>query len=253
MKSRIYTSLLAILFFSCTSKITFDPVPPVVIVPNSDLLISEISTAINTDPNAAGTRSHYIELYNGTGAKVDLVDYAIVYYACKDTFTLEDFKTTNYFILAKTIDTNKCFVIASPQCDVNKVPRDTTWGTTSTTAANASNPLQLSGNSAIALLKKDAGGAYNIGGTMYKMVDVFGSPLARRNNFQGTPSSRNNIFWTIGDEKLDTRNRTFFRKPSIKNPTTNWDVSRGTDAASSQWTMSGDRAWDYTNVGLPTQ
>ncbi len=258
MKSTIfYTSLALFFLVGCTSKITFDVTPPVVITPSSDLIISEVSTAINTDPlTVASTRSHYIELYNGTAAAIDLSNYAIGYFATKDTNTLADFDfslTGSFIKLNKTLDTAKCYVIASTKSDTTKIKHDTIWGTSSTTAANASVPLQLSGNSAIALLKKDAAGIYNLGGVAYKIVDVFGSPLVARTISQGTTSTRNNIMWAIAGEVKDTRNRTFFRKSTIKNPTTDWEVSRGTDATNSQWIISGDRAWDYTNVGLPTQ
>ncbi len=257
MKSIIlYTSFALLFLVGCTSKIVFDAPIPVVVIPSSDLLISEISTAINTDPTASGTRSHYVELYNGSAAAIDLSNYAIGYFATKDTFTLANFSFSlagSYITFNKVLDTGKCYVIASPQCDISKIKSDTTWGTNSTTAANSSMPLQLSGNSAIALLKKDATGTYNLGGVAYKIVDVFGSPMVARVISQGTSSSRNNIMWTIAGEVKDTRNRTFFRKSTVKNPTTDWDVSRGADVTSSQWTLSGDRAWDYTNVGLPTQ
>lgn len=252
MKSTIlFSSIISLILVSCTSKLEFDPVPPVVTTPNSDLLISEISTAINTD---GGKRNHYVEIYNGTASAVDLADYAIGYYATTDTFTLNDFSFTgaNYITFNKRLDTNKCYVIASPQCDVIKVKSDTTWGTASAANANASNPLQLSGNSAIALLKKDAAGSYSLGGIMYKIIDVFGSPLVTRVNAQGTTSARNNIMWTVADELKDTRNRTFFRKATVKNPTADWNTSRGNAAVNSQWTLSGDRAWDYSNVDLPT-
>ena len=257
MKSSIfYTSIVLIFLVGCTSKIEFEPVPPVVIVPSADIIISEVSTAINTDANASGKRNHYIELYNGGSVAVDLSNYAVGYFATTDTATLSsfDFSTTgSYLTLNKTLDTGKCFVIASPQCDAVKVKSDTTWGTSSTTAANASVPLQLSGNSAIALLKKDAAGTYNLGGIPYKIVDVFGSPMVARFKFQGTQSTRNNIMWAIAGETKDTRNRTFFRKSTIKKPIADWDSSRGIDASSSQWILSGDKAWNYTNVGLPTQ
>lgn len=255
MKSIIFYTLLAsISLMGCTSKIVFDVVPPVVITPGSDLLISEVSTAINTD-GVANVRNHYVELFNGTTAAVDLSNYAVGYFATRDTFTLADFSfalANSFITLNKILDTGKCYVIASPTSDMVKVKNDTTWGTSSTSAANASMPLQLSGNSAIALLKKDAAGTYNLGGVMYKIVDVFGSPLVARAITQGTSSSRNNIMWAIAGEIKDTRNRTFFRKSTIKNPTTDWNVSRGTDANNSQWIISGDRVWDYTNIGLPT-
>jgi hypothetical protein len=257
MKSKVlYTFITVLSIWSCTSKIVFDPPVPVVIVPGSDLLISEISFAINTDPKASGTRSHYIEIYNGSTSAIDLSTYAVGYFATKDTFTLTDFNfslNNSFITLNKMLDTGKCYVIASPQSDVTKIKSDTTWGTSSTTAANASMPLQLSGNSAIALLKMDTAGKYNLAGVQYKIVDVFGSPMIGRVTAQGPSSTRNNIMWAIAGETKDTRNRTFFRKATIKKPTIDWNISKGTDAANSQWIISGDRAWDYTNVGMPTQ
>jgi len=254
MKSTNLYKILVLLFLvGCTSKIVFDEVPPVVIIPSADIIISEVSTAINTD---AGKRNHYVELYNGGSIAVDLSNYAVGYFATTDTSTISnfDFSTAGSYInLNKILDTGKCYVIASPQCDAIKVKSDTTWGTTSTTAANASVPLQLSGNSAVALLKKDTAGSYNLGGFPYKIVDVFGSPMVARTKSQGATSTRNNIMWAIAGEIKDTRNRTFFRKSIIKKPTANWDSARGIDATTSQWILSGDKAWDYTNVGLPTQ
>jgi PBP1b-binding outer membrane lipoprotein LpoB len=247
--------LFSIVFIGCTSKIVFEPEPPIVKVFNTDLLISEFSTAINTDPNASGTRSHYVELFNGTSSAIDLSNYAVGYFACTDTFTLTNFSFTaaTTITLNRILDSSKCYVIASPQVDATKINRDTTWGTTSTTSANASMPLQLSGNSAIALLKKDATGTITVAGSTYRIIDVFGSPLIRRFNFIGTPSARNNIMWQVGDERVDTRNRTFFRKPTVTTPTTDWELSRGTNNSNSQWILTSDRAWDYTNVKMPTR
>jgi hypothetical protein len=250
---------LSILFIAlgCTSKIDFTidpPVPPAPVIKNSDLLISEISTAINTDPLAAGTRPHYVELYNGTAASVNLADYAIGYFAVSDAATLSPwvFPIANVITLRRTLATEKCYVIASIQADATVIKSDTTWGTSSTAAANASVPLQLSGNSAIALLKKDAAGTYSINNTNYKIIDVFGSPLVARIVSLGSTSSRNNFIWTIAGETSDTRNRTFFRKKTVINPTTDWALAKGTTALDSQWQISGDRAWDYTNLGLPS-
>jgi hypothetical protein len=253
MKSTIFYTSLALLFLvACTSKIDFDPTPPVVIVPSADtsnLIISEISTAINTD---GGTyRNHYVELNNVGNSTADLSNYAVGYFATTDTGTLSDFDFPPdfYITLNNVLYTGKCYVIASSQCDAVKVKSDTTWGSTS---ANANIPLQLSGNSAIALLKKDTAGVYKLGVIHYKIVDVFGSPKVARVISQGKTSTRNNFMWTIAGETKDTRNRTFFRKSTIKKPTANWDSARGTDAINSQWILSGDKAWNYTNIGLPT-
>lgn len=254
-----YLFLLAIAFtaFSCTSKIDFDPVVITPPATNSDLLISEVSTAINTDANAAGTRPYYVEIYNGTSAAVDLNNYAIGYQAVSDLTTLSpwSFPSSTYFApLHKTLGVGKCYVIASPQTDATAVKRDTTWGTTSTTAASAVLPLQLSGNSAIALLKKDATGTITLTGLTgtYKIIDVFCSPLVTRVTSTGATSARNNIIWAIAGESGDTRNRTFLRKKTVMNPNTNWAVAQGTSATDSEWLISADKGWDYSNVGLPT-
>jgi hypothetical protein len=251
---RILFYILLLSAAGCTSKIDFTEVPAAPPTGVSDLLISETATAINTDPAAGAARNHYVEIYNGTLANVNLGDYAIGYVAVSDTNTLAPwaFATGNFFIMRGNLAAGKCYVIASPQADPVAVKRDTTWGTTSTTAASASLPLQLSGNSAIALLKKDPAGTYTLSGNTYKLLDVFGSPLVERITSRGTNSSRNNIMWTIAGELNDTRNRTFKRKATVAAPTTDWAAAKGTSATNSQWMISGDRAWDYANIGLPT-
>jgi hypothetical protein len=255
MKQYIATIFTTVLFLcGCVSKIDFEVIPPAPPVVTTDLLISEISTAINTDPAASGTRTHYVELFNGTGRSINLSDYAIGYMAVTDSLSLIPWSFgTNFFILTNTLANNKCYVIASPQADPLVVKRDTVWGTTSTLSAQASSPLQLSGNSAIALLKKTTGGAYNLNGNTYAIIDVFGSPLVARVGTRGATSARNNIIWTIAGELSDTRNRTFFRKANVLNPSTDWAATKGSTIENSQWIISGDRSWDYTNIGLPTK
>jgi hypothetical protein len=256
MKRIILMLLFSIsLMVGCTSKIDFTiPQTPPSANYTNDLIISEISTAINTDPNAGGVRNHYVELFNGTTATLDLSQYAIGYQASLDASTLVDWSfptSATYLQLTGSLDTGKCYVIASPQADKTFVPSNITWGTTSTASADASIPLQLSGNSAIALLKKDPAGTYSLGGQPYKVIDAFGSPNVARVLFAGSSSSRNNFMWTIAGEVNDTRNRTFWRKNTVHVANPNWAVSKGTNATDSEWILSGDRAWDYSNIGKP--
>lgn len=251
----ILTTALLVLIISCTSKIDFTANGlNVNSMYASDLMISEISTAINTDPNANRQRSHYVEIFNGTSANLDLSNYAIGYHAVSNTDSLYDwsFTPTTCLPLTGLLDSGKCYVVISKLSDTMLIPHDITWGTTAT-FGNASLPLQLSGNSAIALLKKDAAGSYDLGGNNYKIIDVFGSPLVARLVSNGANSNRNNIMWPIAGESGDTRNRTIKRKYDVKNPTIDWSLSSGTDSTNSQWMLSGSRAWDYSNVGLPTQ
>jgi len=255
MKTYIPDILFAIATsFGCSSEIEFTPVAPPSATGNSDLLLSEISTAINTDATTGATRPHYVEIYNGTAANADLSNYAIGYFATSDATTLANwvFPDGNFLLLSGSLEKAKCYVISSPQADATIGKRDITWGTTSTANANASVPLQLSGNSAIALLKKDATGTITLSGNTYKIIDVFGSPQVARVTSTGTSSARNNFIWTVAGE-TDTRNRTFFRKTTVTSPTTDWARAKGTTPQDSEWQLSADRAWDYTNIGLATK
>nr|WP_315147355.1 lamin tail domain-containing protein [uncultured Flavobacterium sp.] len=252
MKKYIYLNLFAfLLLLSCSSEFT---TPPPVIPPDAleELIISEISTAINTDATAGGVRNHYVEIYNGTNKDINLSNYAIGYQATTDTSTLVDWNfssASNYLQLTGTLASMKAYVIASPVANTTAVKSNITWGTTSTANADASKPLQLSGNSGIALLKKDASGTHTLNGEKYTIIDVFGSPNVARVTSTGSSSSRNNFIWLISGA-TDTRNRTFWRKGTVIKPNTDWNLSRGTSAADSEWNISGDRLWDYSNVGI---
>jgi len=252
----MYLNLFALfLFVSCSSEFTTPPPPPP--IPTlEELIISEISTAINTDPNGGGVRNHYVEIYNGTDKEINLSNYAIGYQATTDTSTLVDWNfssASNYLQFTGNLAAMKAYVIASPVTNTTAVKSDITWGTTSAATADASKPLQLSGNSGIALLKKDATGTHTLNGEKYKIIDVFGSPNVARVAFVGTQSARNNVFWAISGNSTDTRNRTFWRKSAIIKPNTDWNLSRGTSTDDSEWNISGDRLWDYSNVGIFTK
>ena len=84
MKKNILIYTLAFFMLAgCTSKLDFTaPVTPVTPTGGTaDLIISEVSTAINTDKNGGGKRNHYVELYNATTSSIDLSNYAIGYQA----------------------------------------------------------------------------------------------------------------------------------------------------------------------------
>ena len=256
--NRIILLAFAILLINgCSSKIEITlPAKTPIANETSDLIISEIATFINTDGNAGGVRNHYVELYNGTRDNLDLSQYAIGYQASLDESTLLDWSfptDATYLKLSGTLESAKCYVIASPQADPTYVPSDIVWGTESTSASDASSPLQLSGNSGIALLKKDPAGIYILGSDTYDVIDVFGSPNVARVISGGSNSSRNNLMWPTAGESIDTRNRTFWRKKTVHDPSSDWALTSGTTADDSQWILSGDRAWDYSNIGLPTQ
>ena len=256
MNWRLLLVFASIFSLGCSSKTVFTTAPkPPADNETTDMIISEISTAINTDGNNGGVRNHYVELYNGTAASIDLGQYAIGYQATFDESTLVDWSfptSATYLKLTGSLASKKCYVIASPQANTTAVPSDITWGTTSSATADCNSPLQLSGNSGIALLKKDAAGTYVLGSETYSVIDVFGSPNVARVTSGGSSSSRNNFIWPTAGESKDTRNRTFWGKKTVHDPSPDWSLTAGTTADNSQWTLSGDRAWDYSNLGQPS-
>ena len=134
---------------SCSSEFT---TPPPVIPPDAleELIISEMATYINTDATAGGVRNHYVEIYNGTDKDINLSNYAIGYQATTDASTLVDWNfssASNYLQFTGTLAAMKAYVIASPVANTTAVKSNITWGTGSTASADASKPLQLSGNS----------------------------------------------------------------------------------------------------------
>ena len=54
--------------------------------------------------------------------------------------------------------------------------------------------------------------------------------------------------WPIGDTTNDTRNRTFWRVPTVTAPQSDWTISNAT--GNSQWKVSKDKVWDYSNIGF---
>jgi len=224
---------------------------------SSDLIISEISTAINTDVNAKGRRSHYVEIFNPTGSAINLSDYAIGYQAADTSLTpistpWNFSSAANYLTLVGSIAPKSCFVILSALFD-STIYHNIFWGTTANPTTNSCTPLQLSGNSAIALFKKEGVGTYTLSGNNYKIIDVFGDPNVALTRIipTTTPSTRNNCAWPIAGI-TDTRNRRIQRKSTVLTPTTDWNTSKGTTTGDSQWIISSDRVWDYNNLGLPT-
>ena len=253
MKKNILIYTLAFFILAgCTSKLDFTaPVTPTGGTP--DLIISEVSTAINTDKNIGGKRNHYVELYNATTSSIDLSNYAIGYQATDSTnlnsmpWSFPD--TTVFKQLSGSLAASTCFVIASPQADTPTLlsKAQLIWGDAATTG-NASKPLSLSGNSAIALLKKADTGTVILGGIKYTIIDVFCSPLVARIKTTGKVSARNNYMWAVGDTTNDTRNRTFWRVPTVTAPQSDWTISNV--AGNSQWRVSKDKVWDYSNIGF---
>jgi hypothetical protein len=188
--------------------------PLTVLSQTTNLLISEYG-------EGAGGNKKYIEIYNGTGAAVDLANYQLW------RGTNGAAWSTTPLALTGTLANNQTYVIANNNVDV--------------IGANlyVSTFIQFNGDDAIGL-------AWNGGtGTTFSLIDQFGEALGV------DPGSS----WTVAGNVTGAVDKILIRKPTVCSPTTNWALSAGTDATNSQWTIAVDpynAVTQTTNLGMHT-
>ncbi len=156
----------------------------------TDLIISEY---------AEGTvgNSKYVEIFNGTGADVDLAGYRIWRITNGGTWP------ESFITLTGTLANNGTLVLANNATDVPGVDvYDTsiTWN----------------GDDAVGLAKDIA--------TVWTLIDVV-----------GTDGADPGTGWDVAGITNATANNKLIRKPTICSPNTDWATSAGTDVASSEW------------------
>ena len=156
----------------------------------TDLIISEY--AEGTSGN-----SKYVEIFNGTGADVDLAGYRIWTIANGGTWPETTINLTG--ILAN----NATFVIAN---NVTDVPGANLYNTN----------CNWNGDDAVGLAKDIA--------TVWTLIDAV-----------GTDGADPGTGWNVAGITNATANNKLVRKATVCSPNTNWTVSAGTDAASSEW------------------
>ena len=159
----------------------------------TDLIISEY--AEGTSGN-----SKYIEIFNGTGADVDLAGYRIWMISNGGNWPESSINLTG--ILAN----NDTYVIANNATDVPGA--DLYNGT-----------VTWNGDDAVGLAKDIA--------TVWTLIDAVGT--------DGTDPGTG---WNVAGITNATANNKLIRKATVCSPNTNWAASAGTDAASSEWEVS---------------
>jgi hypothetical protein len=138
----------------------------------------------------------YIEIYNGTGASVDLTAYSLKVY---NNGALTPNVT---FALTGTLADQDVYIVANSAANA----------TILALADANSNVAGFNGDDAVILEKNSA------------VIDVIG--------FVGTDPGTS---WTVAGDLEGSLNKTLIRKQSVCSPNADWAISSGTDAASSEW------------------
>lgn len=166
-----------------------------------------------------GGSKKYIEIFNGTGASVDLSNYQIWFISNGGDWPESSLALTG------TLLNNETYVIANNNTDVLG-------------ADLYSTSLSFNGDDAIGL-------AWNEGtGTTYSLIDSVGN--------DGVDPGAG---WPVAGVNNATVDKILIRKSTVLSPTTNWVTSAGTNADDSQWIVSSfayNATSQTTNLGSHT-
>jgi hypothetical protein len=157
-----------------------------------------------------------LELYNGTGADVDLSNYQIWKISNGGNWP------ENSLSLNGILHNGDVYIIYNANADAAIVAvGDVTWGSAT-----------WNGDDAVGLAKTDGSGNFNL-------IDAVGEDGA-------DPGSG----WDVAGIAHATANHTLVRKSTVFSPTTNWALSAGTDVTSSQWIVYNSN--DFSHLGSHT-
>lgn len=185
----------------------------------TDLFISEYLEG--------SSNNRALEIFNGTGASVDLSTYSI-----KTSYNGEDWgirggiAMTEYVLpLTGTLANGTAYVIYNNGASAATIAVGNLM-LTYDTGTPGSRCASFTGNDAIGLFKSGV------------LIDVIGVPTEN-------PSS-----WNVADTIGGTLDNTLIRKASVIVGSTDWALSAGTTADNSQWIVKSKD--DISNLGLHT-
>ncbi|MGB1042412.1 MAG: DUF5689 domain-containing protein [Tenacibaculum sp.] len=164
------------------------------------------------------SNNKYIEIYNGTGAAVDLSKYQVW-----GSSNGGGWKAARQLQLTGTLADGGFFII-STDAAVDAIQN------VADMKLPYESPVHYNGDDAVALAKDDGSGNY-------VEIDVI-----------GTPDSDPGSAWDVAGVANATKDRTLIRKSSVTQGNTDWAASAGTDAASSEWEVKDKD--DFSSIGV---
>ncbi len=183
---------------------------PVVLGGATDLIISEYVEG--------SSNNKYIELYNGTGAAIDLQDYQV------QKHTNGGSGGTSTATLSGSLADGSTYIIAN--------------SSSNTTILNASDMTSViasyNGDDVVELQKDNGSGTFVI-------IDAIG---------ENTGSDPGNG-WDVAGVTNATGEHTLIRKSTICSPNNSWTTSAGTNTTDSEWIVNNQD--DFTDIGTHTQ
>ena len=176
---------------------------------SSDLFISEYAEG--------NSNNKYLEIYNGTGADVDLSNYSLS--NCNNGCDIADqfdYPNTVIFNAGTILANGDVYVIAHPSADGSIV-------------ADQTHQFLSNGNDAYALTLAGATA------DTYTIIDIVGDMQA------ADPGDG----WEVAGIADATKDHTLVRKCSITDGNTDWAASAGTNTDDSEWVVYEINTWDY--------
>ena len=156
------------------------------------------------------SNNKYVEIYNGTGASVDLSNYQI--WRISNGGSWPEATAS----MSGTLNDGDVYVVYNGSSDPTIVA----------SGDLSSGVVSWNGDDAVGLAK-------DISGTM-TLIDAVGEDGS-------DPGSG----WNVAGTTNATANRTIVRKSNICSPNTNWIASAGTNITDSEWTVYPQNTWSY--------
>jgi len=184
----------------------------VIIIMICSLALGQTTDLFFSEYAEGSSSNKYLEIYNGTGADVDLSSYLIMQNSNGGPW--DEYVDT----LSGTLADGDVFVIANSSADASILAEADLTGT---------GICYFNGDDARALIK--------VSGTDTTILDYIGI-------FQTTDPGNG---WDVAGVTDATKDHTLVRKSSVTSGNTNWTTSAGTSTDDSEWNVYDQDTWDY--------